>query len=379
MLYAVSIDWLAFFCLTDGTPWHPVEDEENTGNVFGSLPWAYKKEPHGTRQFKELWTIMLEGNEVAEVQCIPCSPILPPLSCIVKFNNRLLYSHDLWEIVDRFLRDHAMTINNLSRLDLCADFLTFEKYPCIKFITDFLGSQIRRVGRGKGGAYFEHFASKGVDGFSHSHLKYTGLSFGDKKSDARVYMYNKSLELREVKKKPYIKDFWNKVGLLQTYRDKAGKVVEKDVWRLEVSMGSKAMTFKDKMSNEVIHVNREMVGDGGDLVKLFHTMIRKLFVFIVNREGITNVTREPRIDLWGHEPAAYDRAIIRNVSCSTRTERILIKQLWTLAGTYRGDCEDIIHDADLMQQIASNLAEQTDLTRWLIHKRSTWGDSKKYK
>lgn len=379
MKYAISIDWLSFFCLTDDSPWHPVEDDPNAANVFGSLPWVYKKEPHGTRQYKELWRVILQGNEVAEVQCCPCSSILPPLSCIVKFNNRLLYQHDLWEIVDRFIRDHEMTIQNISRLDICADFLRFECSPCIKFIADFLGSKIRRVGRGKGGAYFQHYTSKNVDGCSISHLDYTGLSFGDKKSDSRVYMYNKSLELQQIKNKPYIKDFWRRVGLIETYAGKDGKVRTRDVWRLEVSMGNKAMKFKDRNTDEVIHVSRDMIGEGADLIKLYHTMIAKLFVFIKNHDHITNVTREPRLDLWGTTPACYDRAIIRNVSCSTRTERILIRQLWTLAETYRGDCEDIIKDRDLMQQIAANLAEQTDLTRWLLHKRNTWGDKSNYK
>lgn len=374
MRYAISIDWLQFFCLTEQHAWHPVESDARGGEVFAALPWVYKKEPHGTRQYRELWRVMLNGDEIAEVQSVPCSEILPPLSCIVKFNNRLLYRHDLWEIVDRFLLDHAMTINNISRLDLCADFLEFDKYPCVKFVTDFLGSKIRRVGRGHGGAYFQHYAAKGSDGFSHSHVDYTGLSFGDKRSDIRVYLYNKSLELQEVKNKPYIKDFWAKAGLIEFVTGKDGKTRQRPVWRLEVSMGSKAMQFKDRTDNTRINVDKSMIEESASLIKLYRTMIAKMWVFIKNRPGITNVTREPRLDLWGDEVPIFDRAIIRNVSCSTRTERILIKQLWTMAKTYKGDCEDIIKDVDLMQQIAANLAEQTDLTRWLLHKRDTWGD-----
>ncbi len=357
MKYALSIDWLQFFCVC-GRGRFLASDPYNE-TLDSPLPYGYRLEKCGSRHYKKIVTIIYDGEDIAQVQHEPHSTqVLPPDSCIIKFDNRLLYSNDLWNIVEYVLKDHHLRVRSLSRVDICADFNSLHKYDCVQFITDFLASKIRHKGSGKGAAHFEHYG-KMEHGYSISHLDYTGLTFGSHDSDSRAYLYNKTRELAQAKDKPYIRDFWNKAGLDTT----------KDVWRLEISLKSKAMKFKNKQTADVVKIDKDELKDTAELAKLFHTFRRKLFSFIVNRPGITNISREPLIELFNGEPY-YEHGVLRNVTGSTRTERILIKQLWQMVNVYRGT--GFVSDNEITKTLATNLAETCDLQDWLTFKKRRW-------
>lgn len=350
MIYALSIDWLSLYC------------ESDTGVICQWVDrYTYEVAPHGTRQFKELVYVRMDGEDFAEVQQIPCSNILKSRTLIVKFCNRYLYSKGLWYLVSRFLEQNGLRVLNISRIDLCADFNTFHNglHP-ISLIKGFLSSTYRHIGRGLGSSHFNHSAKK-EGKYSRSYLNYTGLSFGTNESAAKVYLYNKSFELMTVKDKPWIRQLWQMCGLTN---DK-----ETDVWRLEVSIKSKGMQFKDKQSNEVHKLQTDNLQENTYLSLIYHTFVKSLFSFIRNRDGITNVSREPRIRLFNGEPY-ISRCVLNRQSGGNRTERILIKQLWQMCDTYRGN--EIVEDEGISKLLATNLAQSTDLSEWLADKSKKW-------
>lgn len=357
MRYCVSIDWLSLFCRCSRGGW--CECDNYNGEIGTALPYKYEVQTYGTRHYRHLVKVSYLEEEICEVQYDSYSAKVMPLdSVIVKFHNRLLYSRELWSIVEKFLSDHCLTVQNISRIDLCADFNAFRKYDCVQFIADFLSSKLRHKGRGLGGAYFNHYTKK-IGRFSVGKLDYTGLSFGSRSSDARVYMYNKTLELNVEKDKPYIKDFWRCAGLDTT----------RDVWRLEVSLKSGAMKFKDKKTKAAISCDLGTFENDADMLRIFHTYRHKLFSFVLNRAGITNISREPVIELFDNSPY-YDRQVIRNVTGSTRTERILIKQLWQMSKKYRALDDDVTEST--AKGLAVDLARGADLVRWFEYKRVRW-------
>lgn len=350
MNYALSIDWLALFCTS----------ESGCINQYQHY-WGYKLHAHGTRQYQQLITVTLHGEEFLEVQQIPCSSILQPHSLIIKVCNRFLYSRGMWCCLNSFLEAHKIQVLNISRVDICADFNKFHNglHP-ITLIKQFLNSELRHIGRGIGNAHFNHFAKK-EGKYSKSYLNYTGLNFGSNESAARAYLYNKSFELLTVKDKPYIRQLWKESGLTDTK--------DANVWRLEISIKSKGMAFKDKGTGEKYQIDKEKLTDTCEIATIFHTFARSLFSFIKNREGITNVTREPRIQLFNGEPY-LNRCVLESVSGGNRTERILIKQLWQMSDTYRGN--EIVEDEGIAKMVALNLASATGLTDWLSKKREMW-------
>lgn len=355
MRYALSIDWLAFYCTSE------------SGLICEHVDrWTYKHATHGTRQFKQLVYVQMDGEEFAEVQQEPCSNILKKGSIIVKFCNRFLYSRGLWYLVDKFMESHQLQVQNISRIDICADFNTFANgLQPISLISRFLSSEYRHIGRGIGASYFNHFAKR--DGkYSKSYLNYTGLSFGSKKSDCKAYLYNKSFELLTVKDKPHIRQLWRESGLTCDG--------SRDVWRLEISISSKGMRFKDKTTGEKYTISRDKVGENCELSRIYFAFVKSLFSFVVNRPNITNISREPRIELFNGE-AYICRSVLGSEDEGNRTERILIKQLWQMCETYRGN--DIVEDEGISKLLAQNLAQSCGLSEWLGKKIIMWDKPKK--
>ena len=361
MTYVLNIDWLALFCLYKPVgleQWSP--EEQLTGDLFHGN-FRIKLQQYGTRQFSKLWTISIPNEEdsgwedFAEVQSHPyAGNVLPKNAIIVRFVNRILYLDELWDYVADFMETCRFEFQSISRIDVCADFNQFATIDPLSLIEGFASKKFRHIGRGVGAMYFDHGVRKKEYG-----VHYTGMSFGTHASDARVYLYNKSFELMTEKDKPYIKDHWILAGLnIQ------------DVWRLEVSIKSKATKFRDSSANKEVTIDTKLVANADGLDKVFHTFVRKLFSFVRNRPDITNITREPRIMLFDDSKPFFDRCVIRNVSCSSRMERILLKALYQLADRYRGT---EIRDIDLLsQQFAFDLADATGLSGWMSEKVALW-------
>lgn len=348
MIYVLSIDWLSVFGIFagDGDEWTPVESAE----------FSYKRETFGTRCFSRFDRVRIanaEGgwDEFAEVQSVPYSSILPPYAIIVRFVNRVLYMEDFWQVVERFLSLNQIEIRGISRIDICADFNQFATMDPKALIEGFAAKKYRHIGRGIGSLGFNHGVIRGDYG-----VNYTGLTFGTHSSDAHCYLYNKSFELLTQGEKPWIRERWNRVGLDGRH-----------VWRLEVSIKSSGLKFKDKSAGKIVEIDTPMVSEDAALDRIYHTFVRKLFSFVVNRPDIKNITREPRLILFDDKPA-FDRGSISNLSPGNRMERILVRSLWQISDVYRG-MWSAREDA---QQFARSLAASTGLYDWLEEKRTEW-------
>lgn len=352
MIYALSIDWLSLFCLNmSPEEYHPVTKP-------GLATFDYKHESFGTRCFSEFYRVRIANedggwDEFAEVQAKPYSSILPEYAIIVRFCNRTLYMPNFWELAEDFMQQNEFSCQGISRIDICADFNDFATLSPISLIEGFAAKRFRHIGRGVGALYFNHQVVHKQYG-----LHYTGLSFGTHSSDAHVYLYNKTFELDTQGDKPWIREIWRNAGL-----------DIRNVWRLEVSIKSSGLKFKDKTSKQEIKVDMPMIYEQSALDKVYHTFVSKLFAFIRNRADITNVSREPRIVLFDSKPA-YDRGAIRNLSPGDRMEKILIKHLYQFADRYRG--LDIFKAQETSQHLANCLAYATDLHDWYEQKQKEW-------
>lgn len=374
MIYSICIDWLAVFCLWekphtdapwtgDRPSWVPVEGD-SSGELGSVYDWKFKRLPYGSRQFSEIWSVSVpnaEGgrDEFAEVQCKPYSKILHHDAIIVRFVNRVLYAPDFWELADMFLRQQSFAFKSISRIDICADFNQFATIDPRSLIEGFAAKKYRHVGRGVGALYFEHGVMHDkLTGDSDYGVKYNGLSFGTHSSDVRVYLYNKSFELATQGDKPWIRDVWHRLGLDVHH-----------VWRLEVSIKGKGCEFKCKQSGKVVKIDDDVARDTDELAKIYHTFVARLFAFVKNRPHITNITREPRLQLFdGH--FHYIRGVMRNKSASSRTEKMLLKALYQLGDKYRGG--DIRSMGLEGQAFAFALADSCDLSQWLAERVEEW-------
>lgn len=389
MNYILNIDWLALYCtcpianyfgcaeMSDAFEREQrrfliaTNDLKNRGGLW------FKKQPYGTRQFEHLYFCYIGKEKFAEVQIHPhAGSILHPDSAIVKVENRRLYAPNLWQVLDAFLRSCQLVVQNISRLDLAADFVQFHKYLCPRFIEDVMSSKICHIGRGGGGAYFVQRSRDDMNQGQRA-IHFNGLSYGSHSSAVRAYLYNKTIELVTVADKPWIREKWNAAGLTDPLKPWQRQFV----WRLEISIKAEGLTYKapteDATNEENVRIDYPRLKrdtNADDLKDLYRAYVNKYFRFYVNAPKITNVTvwsRKHGVDLFGDGNTYKVAPKLRPVNGSTRTERILIKSLWQMADKYR-IFEDDETTLAAARTLSTQLAKGTDLDQWMKERKYDW-------
>lgn len=380
MKKTLNIDWLSIFGIEQvqdpvsaiSPDSHKVTAETGSPLVpreYG-IPLALQESPsldwleadYGTKQFERSGHIRnrITHDKLAHVQIRKRQGIkLDPAACIVKFANSSLYNIKLDEIVRNVMTEACIGFKNISRLDLALDFNYFhknvygeEQYNPEQFIRDYMEGRIRRVIRNSanGCVHFQQDAKTGC-------FQYSAIHFGSKSSEVNCYLYNKTKELEEVKDKPHIRQAWEEAGLDLT----------KDVWRLEFSLSSKALKFRDDdgVFYDFTTINTLDMKRCSDL---FWSLVGHYFQFVNPHDGVTNTTRKKRIELFDEHCTINRRSL--NLHYNTGiAEKIFLKRLYQLT-RYPGMEMQMIWNA---QDIANRItAYNPNLREWFERKREQW-------
>lgn len=276
MNYIISLDWFQYFCHAKvGMRLQAGEFYQGkTANSSGKCP-IYEVKP--AQEFHSIYrysvTMCLKGYPIAHVHWCPKSSALDPHSCAVKVANRLLYSstwsfhlHDVCQALE-------LDIKSITRVDLCCDFVRFANGM---LPTDFIHHYLRDTLDADTETYIRRGSNKfcaigkkkmlSADGSTKitddteiesvvSAFDY--LRFGTRQSGCSVYLYNKSLELREKKGKPWIRRSWVDAGLIK--EKYAESELEPDVYRLELSIQAKGMNVRAKQLGDHNFMDAEVV------------------------------------------------------------------------------------------------------------------------
>lgn len=248
----INIDWLAYSAYGN-------VGETTLFNRFKVVP-----KEHGSQVFKNVASIVTTDTteEVAQMQYNPRSSALKPNLVIVKLANRCLYEYDYISLIRTINEGLNLEYNSLSRLDICADFYTFEHCTPQELIKQFLQRKLRRYGKSK---YVLH-------GNQERAKEYEYLRFGSPTSDVVCYLYNKSLEMREVKHKPYIVRQWSQLSY--KYDDISPAP---DVWRLEFRLnGDNIKTLCDE-NGELCNLTLDALNDKTTLLYLYSALVDKFW------------------------------------------------------------------------------------------------------
>lgn len=248
----INIDWLAYSAYGN-------VGETTLFNRFKVIP-----KEHGSQVFKNVASIVTTdtAEEVAQMQYNPRSSALKPNLVIVKLANRCLYEYDYIALIRTINEGLNLEYNSLSRLDICADFYTFEHCTPQELIRQFLQRKLRRFGKSK---YVLH-------GNQDKAQEYEYLRFGSPTSDVVCYLYNKSLEMREVKHKPYIVRQW--AQLTYRYEDICPPP---DVWRLEFRLnGDNIKTLCDE-NGELCNLTLDALNNKHTLLFLYSALVNKFW------------------------------------------------------------------------------------------------------
>ena len=233
----INIDWLEVYVH------EPNDQVTRDAEYFRSLGFDVTERAYGTRQYNQMFTLNdTMGEGWIEVRRDPKGlktesgfSVLDEGSAHIRFCNRTCYASNSAQIMIDFLWQHKYILSRISRLDICLDFEKFDsKDDPQKFLDRYLKGVYSKVNQG-------NISAHGKDQWDGRF--WNSLSWGAEKSMITTKFYNKTMELKQKRDKPYIRQAWAAAGLVDDMitlqrRKQDGTIYNPDIWRLEFSIRS---------------------------------------------------------------------------------------------------------------------------------------------
>lgn len=284
----INIDWLECYCL---------ESQPRDAHYFASLGFEVQERDYGTRLYKEMFTVFVEGQPFVEVRRAPsssgsatASKFFDPRACHIRLCNRTCYCNNAGELMRDFLDTHGYVFMNLCKIDIAMDFEKFDSGDVpAKFLERYLKGRYSKVNQC-------NLSVHGKDEWDGR--LYNSVSWGSKSSPVFTRFYDKTMELKEAKDKPYIRQAWASCGLVDDFIQltkvgEDGVVYKPRIWRLEFSISSSVKnwvcfdvdtlgnrTHLSKRNDLSMYLNRE------SLVPMFASLVNHYFHFKKFQEGV---------------------------------------------------------------------------------------------
>lgn len=341
--YCISLDWLQTFC-------HATKIAEGSYSSRG-YNFIVKKEDYETAQFKDIYTVVYQSHPAATIQQTPRTSVINPLATCVKLSNRVLYCEQYINILYAIQEALNMTYKGITRLDLCYDCNSLHDGRNVeRFIRQFVSTEPMTAG---------HIIRNGSSRFQlHGTRKNTSVAtlnsirWGSPNSRISAYCYNKTLELTEVKDKPWIRKMWEENGLeydidtltLNTLtprqrnkkqeNDTLREYVKKSVWRFEISIKSQGMDVLNMSTAEIFRLSPRYLEHAPQIAKLFHIYAAKVFDFRTNT-GQKQIRNYHKLQLFENSPEITSKPFYWSRSADTgRMEKICFNKLQKLSREY---------------------------------------------
>ena len=280
--------------------------------------YTVKLMPYSTRHFKIVEEIYKDGMRIATVTRVPLSNVLEPDTILIKFDNWLLYSYNIYHYITRFIALNGFKFKSISRLDLCIDFqcLANNMIPST-FIKNYMFEKYLRLGRTTIGN--SHFQQIGT-GLSHNSLK-----FGSNTSDVSVQLYNKTLEMTKMTWKPWIAESWLKAGFN----------MDADTWRLEVSIKGSNKIIVNTDSGEIQVLNSLDILNENYMKLSFNVFREKYFSFVI-KDSQKKKNRMKLLPIFNGNYSKYAIVDGESMISANRADKIFIKKLEEVNNDLRG-------------------------------------------
>lgn len=329
--YCISIDWLQV-CGYSQNLAYLAHLPETDGRFI------YEVATMGTRTFERVINVFQSYNgdrfPLAHVQCFPRSSALRAELCIVKLENRVLYSETAISTLISIMEALHIRYKGITRIDFC--------YDCNKFLGGLAPERFLQRYIGTPFTSPKYLHRKGTRKFSSHMRRYKDgqqrveyVRWGSENSNKCCYIYNKSLELKEVKDKPWIRETWRKNGLLHDE--------DNEVWRAEISIKCDGMNLVNLDTGELFRLHPDYISHQKGVERLFHFYAAQLFAFY--RRGRHKRVRDfDRVELFErkteitHKPTRVSRC-----ADTGRTELICARKLESMARTYSDASSQYAH------------------------------------
>lgn len=297
----LNLDWLEVYATEDC-------GEEMNAEWFERQGWQVRRRDYGTRTYKEMFTVCdAHGFPFVEVRRSPVGmfrdgtqSFLDPLGCHLRLVNRYCYHARAVEFLQDFMCRCGYSFKRIFKVDLCLDFEKFDSgdFPR-KFVKRFVNGKYSKINQ-------SNVALHGRDCWDCR--DWNSVSWGSKASPVFTRLYDKTLELKTVKDKPYIRQAWLEAGLVHdpvklVRRTDAGEEIPVSIWRLEFSIRSdvknwvKVRNETGKGSNKYFSLKNtlDIYADSTKRLELFSSLVHHYFHFKHYEEGKTKYRCEDKV------------------------------------------------------------------------------------
>lgn len=254
----INIDWLEVFCSESGNNF------PHDADYYRRCGYIVREREYGTRQYNQMFTILDNHDEsFIEIRRSPVASgsmktkgIFSPYSCHIRLSNRYCYADNAVSLFSEFLMKHEYTVERLFRIDICMDFEKFDEGDDPNDVMKrYMKGVYTKINQGS-------IAAHGADRWESR--QWQSLSWGAPKSMVSTKFYNKTLELKQAKDKPYIRYAWFVSGLVDDFNaltkvDANGKNYSPTIWRVEFSLRSPARGWIKIEDNNKKHTEVETV------------------------------------------------------------------------------------------------------------------------
>lgn len=366
----INVDWLECYCL---------ESQPRDAHYFASLGFEVQGRDYGTRLYKQMFTIFVEGQPFVEVRREPsslgsatASKFFDPRSCHIRLCNRTCYCNNAGELMRDFLDAHGYVFMNLCKIDIAMDFEKFDTGDVpAKFLERYLKGRYSKVNQC-------NLAVHGKDEWDGR--LYNSVSWGSKSSPVFTRFYDKTMELREAKDKPYIRQAWASCGLVDDFIQltkvgEDGVVYKPRIWRLEFSISSSVKNWVcfdvDQLGNRThlskrndlsMYLNRE------SLIPMYASLVNHYFHFKKFQEGVRKDRCEDKtlFNFTEHEVYRVEKPAAAKADCKALValkQRIESYRYLHFDESIRKACDIILNsiDREMLSKQASTPTDATEI------------------
>ena len=342
--YAISLDWMQYYC------------EKSMNDVpatFSTTKGKYEveKQSYSTNLWLDVYIIKHRGREFATLCSNPRNSGMPERGCTLKLANRVLYSHEWLTESRAIMVELGLRYKGITRVDVAYDCNVLAGGRSVpSFLMQYFShapyceGHIIRSGSRKVNINATR-SNKGS-------VEISAMRWGSKRSDIGAYAYNKSLELREVKDKPWIRETWEKAGLIDAFNeDEWAKLSEKEkqrkieqgdvqqyikspVWRFEISIKAHGKDLLNLETGELFKLDINYFEQQNAVENLFYTYAAKVFDFRMST-GQTTIRNYPPLKIFEMSHEVTERPVRISLLADTgRTEKMIVNRLEALQSTY---------------------------------------------
>jgi len=290
-----------------------------------------------TLVFHKLFEIWQNNYYIASLVNKPIADFLPKDMNLIKLLNKELYYFKPCARLNEIGEKIGLIALQPSRIDLAIDFNSFAYgYLPQTLISDFFQDKYLKIGIRKWVIDGEQkIIPQSKDSIQYNSNITHYLKFSKPDCNVDTYLYNKSKEMLEVKKKPWIIEQWKRAGLN----------INKDIWRLEFSLHNPRFIVRDNLTGITERFNWLRLDDKKYLNNVLNILINKYFDFRKNTY-IKDIRAMPKVKLFSN---IKDTSITWDRSDSIegkKGDKLFLKKLNQLNDEVRNIYTDIENSAE---------------------------------